>query len=154
LNPLPVLGREFACPTEPDLIGVARWFAGLLEWGDVCLLEGEMGSGKTFFTTHVYAVMGGDPRQVSSPSYSLVNEYPLTGGLIGGSFFHVDLYRLDGLLEEDDVSQECWMDPHGYSFIEWAGRFPEWKPEKGYHIRLWHLENGRGVRIDRLGKKP
>ena len=105
-----------------------------------------MGSGKTFFTTHVYEALGENPRLVSSPSYSLVNEYPLAEG----AMLHVDLYRLEGMLEEDDVSQEQWMAPDGLSFIEWAGRFPEWQPEKGYYIRLCHLEKGRGVTISPL----
>lgn len=105
-----------------------------------------MGSGKTFFSTHVYHALGGDPRIVSSPSYSLVNEYPLDQGM----FYHVDLYRLDGMLEEDDVSQDTWMEPKGISFIEWAGRFPDWKPQHGYHLKLAHLKKGRGIEINPL----
>lgn len=138
--------QEIYCEDEASLIKIAREFAPLLRKGDVCLLEGEMGSGKTFFTTHVYEALGGDPRAVTSPSYSLVNEYPIKEGTL----YHVDLYRLNGMLEEDDVSQDSWMAPEGFSFIEWAGRFPDWRPDRGYHINLWHLERGRGLKLTEL----
>ncbi|MBF0199311.1 MAG: tRNA (adenosine(37)-N6)-threonylcarbamoyltransferase complex ATPase subunit type 1 TsaE [Planctomycetes bacterium] len=139
--------QTITCPTEQDLIDVSREFSTHLKQGDVCLMHGDVGAGKTFFTTAAVAALGGDARIVGSPSFTLVNIYPFPQGEI----YHVDLYRLDGLVEEDDVSQEDWMCPEqGMSFIEWAERLEGWKPEQGYALYFNHLNQGRSVRIEPL----
>jgi tRNA threonylcarbamoyladenosine biosynthesis protein TsaE len=142
-------GREIVCENEAELAEVARAFSKQLHAGDVCLMYGEVGAGKTFFTTHVYAALGGRPEITGSPSYTLVHEYPLTKWMV----YHVDLYRLEGLVDEDDISQDQWMFPErGISFIEWAERLGDWLPERGYRIELRHLDEGRGIRIERVGE--
>jgi tRNA threonylcarbamoyl adenosine modification protein YjeE len=136
------------CKSEEALSLMAREFSQMLSIGDVVLLNGEMGTGKTFFTTHVYEALGGDPRYACSPSFTLVNHYELPKEV---DFFHIDLYRLDGFLEEDELDQDRWMNPHtGYSFVEWPERAGDWLPEKGFQIELEHAGIGRNIRIERL----
>ena len=73
----------------------------------LCLLHGPIGAGKTFFTSNVFNALGGKPEYVGSPTFTLVNVYPLNEKQI----YHIDLYRLEGVVEEDDVSQDLWMEP-------------------------------------------
>lgn len=143
-----LLGQYITCPTPEDLTQVAIAFSKQLKISDICLLDGEMGAGKTYFSSQVYLALGGHPQYPCSPTFTLVNQYPLANGL---NFFHVDLYRLEGVTEEDELDQDDWMNPtQGYSFIEWPERMSHWKPERGYRIQLEHLNEGRSIRIDQL----
>lgn len=145
-----VFGRRILCAGERDLAELAEKFSSLLSNGDVCLLFGEMGSGKTAFAQGVFLALGGDGRLFSSPTFSLVNTYPLPGC----AMHHVDLYRLAGIHDHDDLSQESWLSPKGaFSFVEWAERLGGWEPGQGYKIEFFHHEKGRQVEIRRLGAK-
>jgi len=140
-------GERLTCADQASLAEKARLFASELKKGDVCLLYGPIGAGKTFFTSQVYEALGGKKQYVGSPTFTLVNVYPLNDEQI----YHVDLYRLEGVIEQDDISQDLWMDPvNGISFIEWAERLGAWLPERGFSIALDHLESGRSILIDKL----
>jgi len=85
----------------------------------VFLLSGELGSGKTVFAKGVAAGIGIDPDDVTSPTYTLVNQY--TGRL---RLYHLDLYRLAGSedeLRELGVDEMCSED-QAVVIIEWPGR--------------------------------
>jgi tRNA threonylcarbamoyladenosine biosynthesis protein TsaE len=99
-------------------------------------------------STEVVKCLGGDERLVGSPSFTLVNIYPISMG----QFYHIDLYRLQGVVDEDDIDQDQWMepDPHSISFIEWAERLDDWEPQQGYRCMIRHLEDGRCVRLERI----
>lgn len=144
-----LLGREIRCPEPDDLKNLALSFAEALKGGEVCLMYGEVGAGKTFFTTALVEALGGDSRMVASPSFTLVNEYDLVKGRV---LHHVDLYRLDGVVEEDAIDQEWWMEPEGedISCVEWAERLGDWRPEQGYALHFSHGDPGRVVRIELL----
>lgn len=138
-------GETFDCLDEAVLASKAQQFAKILKPGDICLLYGSIGAGKTFFTSNVFEALGGDAKYVGSPTFTLVNVYPLNETQV----YHVDLYRLDGVVEQDDVSQDLWMNPgQGHSFIEWAERLDSWQPESGYNIFLEHLDQGRSLKIE------
>ena len=80
------------CAGEEDTRRLGASLAGRLSAGDVVLLEGELGAGKTAFVKGLAAGLGLDPEDVSSPSFTLVHEY----GPVGKPpvLVHVDLYRL------------------------------------------------------------
>ena len=133
---------------EGDLRRLSAAFARRLKKNDVCLLYGEMGAGKTFFTAGVVAALGGDMADFSSPTFNLTHIYTTSLGL----FYHVDLYRLTEVIEEDDISQDMWLEPRGgLSFIEWAERLGDWKPTFGYRLFFEHAEKGRNLRIEAVG---
>lgn len=132
------------CKEEEELLALARQFSRWLREGDVCLLYGEMGAGKTFFTTEVYKSLGGDINEVSSPTFTLVNQYPLGDKEI----YHIDLYRVQHVEAMDDISQESWMNPvKAISFIEWSERLSHWKPDRGYELHFAHENPGRSLKI-------
>ena len=86
--------------------------------GTVLALTGELGSGKTAFVQGLARGLDvPDNYYITSPSYTLVNEYP-------GRFplFHVDLYRLDSLLDVEDIGLYEMLTAKGVVAIEWAER--------------------------------
>ena len=96
---------------------MARDLAPQLNAGDVLLLSGNLGAGKTAFVRGLAAGLGIDPDDVSSPTFTLVHEY--RGGRL--TLYHVDLYRLDGAATEDLGLEEMGV-KDGVLAIEWPDR--------------------------------
>ncbi len=109
--------------------GLAREIAQGLAPGEVILLEGDLGAGKTTFIQGLAQGLGvPEDYYVSSPTFALINEYP---GRI--TLFHVDLYRLESE-EVKDLGLEDLLG-QGVIAIEWAERLPFSFP-KGLRIRI------------------
>ena len=105
---------------ETALRKLAARLAETLEPGDVVLLSGEVGAGKTTFVRAAAAALGVRER-VTSPTYQLARGYE--GAVDGRSVAvnHLDLYRLEGLEEEDALEIADYLDPEAVTFMEWAG---------------------------------
>ena len=103
-----------------------------LAGGEVLLLSGPLGAGKTIFVKGLAGSLGIDAEEVTSPSFTLVNPY--TGRL---RLFHIDLYRLDrGALAAHAVDlDELLMDEQAVIVIEWAERLGR------YHLpaNVWRI---------------
>ena len=91
--------------------------------GAVVLLYGELGAGKTAFVRGLAEGLGADPTEVSSPTFTLIQEY--AGRL---PLYHVDLYRLERA-EVDDLGLDELEAGAGVVAIEWADRLP--RPVEG-----------------------
>jgi tRNA threonylcarbamoyladenosine biosynthesis protein TsaE len=109
--------------SESETAGVARMFAARLRPGTVVLLYGGLGAGKTAFVRGLAEGLGLDPADVSSPTFTLVQEYRGDRPLI-----HVDLYRLDSR-EVDDLGLEDLGVEDAVVAIEWADRLPRAIPD-------------------------
>lgn len=104
---------------EAALSNLAARVAGVLEPGDVVVLSGEVGAGKTTFVRSAARALGVKER-VTSPTYQLARGYE---GIVGGhrvSVNHLDLYRLEGLESRDVLELDDYLDPRAVTFIEWA----------------------------------
>ena len=102
--------------------------AGLVRGGDAIALIGDLGAGKTTFVTGLVAALGGGT--ATSPTFSLVNEYP--GGRL--VVWHVDLYRIERAAELAELGLDDVIgDPRGICVIEWANRFDVLP---GDHLRI------------------
>ncbi len=125
--------------------GFAARLAAELGPGAVLALAGEMGAGKTTF---VQGLAAGweveDLRQVVSPTYTLVNEYPGPRGVL----YHLDFYRLDSAASARALGlDELVGGRQGLVVIEWADRFPELVPGGALWVRL-HRGLGTQRRIE------
>jgi len=103
--------------SEEDTQAVARDLASTLEAGDVVLLSGTLGAGKTAFVRGLAAGLGIDPEEVCSPTFTLVHEY--RGGRL--TLYHADLYRLDKAATGDLGLEEMGV-TDGVLAIEWPDR--------------------------------
>lgn len=105
--------------SESDTAAVGRNLARDLPKGSVVLLTGDLGAGKTVFVRGMAEGLGADPADVSSPTFTLIQEY--RGGRL--TLFHVDLYRLQSK-EADDLGLDEIAASGGVVAIEWPDRLP------------------------------
>jgi tRNA threonylcarbamoyladenosine biosynthesis protein TsaE len=101
---------------------IARQIAATLRPGDVLLLSGDLGAGKTTFVRGLAEGLGIDPGEVSSPTFTLVHEY--RGGRL--TLYHADFYRLEKGGTDDLGLEECGVD--GVLAIEWPNRLEHEMP--------------------------
>lgn len=117
--------------SEDETFALAQAFAATLQPGDVVLLHGTLGAGKTAFVRGLAAGLGIDPDEVSSPTFTLVHEYG--GGRL--KLYHADLYRLDRAATEDLGLEEMGA-RDGVLAIEWPERLARDLP----HARTVRIE--------------
>jgi tRNA threonylcarbamoyladenosine biosynthesis protein TsaE len=103
--------------SEEETQGVARELAATLRAGDVLLLSGDLGAGKTTFVRGLAEGLGINPGEVSSPTFTLVHEY--RGRAL--TLYHADLYRLEHAAT-DDLGLEEFGVKDGVLAIEWPDR--------------------------------
>jgi tRNA threonylcarbamoyladenosine biosynthesis protein TsaE len=105
----------------------------------VVALYGDLGAGKTLFTQALARALG-VTQPVTSPTFTLINEYALPDG---GVLYHVDLYRLrDPIPEAIDLGLEELFDV-GIVVIEWADRIAPLLPEERIDVHLAHAGDTR-----------
>jgi tRNA threonylcarbamoyladenosine biosynthesis protein TsaE len=97
--------------------------AALLRPGDVLLLRGDLGAGKTAFSQGVARALGCTQR-VTSPTFTLCQVYPLGGGPIS-ALLHIDLYRVGHLAELDDLGVDEALADGAVALVEWGDLAPE-----------------------------
>jgi tRNA threonylcarbamoyladenosine biosynthesis protein TsaE len=122
--------RRSASPTATEAVGAE--LARALKAGDVVLLSGPLGAGKTCFTKGLAQGLGADPELVLSPTFSLVRE--LTGGRL--ALHHVDLYRLQGPQEMEALGLDELFDGDGVSVVEWPERLGPLAPAGAWRVAL------------------
>ncbi len=109
---------QTTCQDVEATRSLGRCVAGLLQPGDVLLLEGDLGAGKTTFTQGLAAAVGVDAA-VTSPTFTLMNIYPTTSGF---DLVHVDVYRLERLSEVVDLGLGEILDDGAVVVVEWGDR--------------------------------
>jgi len=130
--------------TEADTAAVGRRLATTLEPGTAVLLEGALGAGKTAFVRGMADGFGLDPSDVSSPTFTIVQEY--RGRTV--TLQHVDLYRLSPA-EVADLALEDLLDDRSVMAIEWAGHLPRRPVGTVVRVTIEHTPTGRSITIDR-----
>ena len=104
--------------SEDDTAAVARDLAQQLGPDTVVLLTGDLGAGKTAFVRGLAEGLGADPAEVSSPTFTLIQEY--RGGRL--TLHHIDLYRLTPR-EVDDLGLDDLIVEGGVVAVEWPDRW-------------------------------
>ena len=119
-----------------------------LAGGEILLLDGGFGAGKTVLTKGIAAGLGIDEREVTSPSFTLVNRH--TEGRL--TLYHLDLYRLrEGFSAADAVDlDEILADEHSVVVIEWAERIAGYRfpPAASWRVQI-EGDEPRRIRITR-----
>lgn len=116
--------------SETMLIG--EKLAKKLKPGDMIALSGNLGSGKTTFTKGIGKGLGvKDPRHINSPTFVLIKEYK---GKI--PLYHLDLYRLDGPKEIENLAIEEYIYGDGVTVIEWAEKIKCILPKKHILVKF------------------
>lgn len=129
-----------AADTEAVAETLARGFRG----GEVVLLSGELGAGKTTFVRGLARGLGADPEEVASPTFVLLTSYP--GRL---RLHHADLYRLRGTGDEQELGLEELPGRGGVLAVEWAERLSDLPWARVLRVTLDHAGgDARRVRIE------
>ncbi len=124
---------------------IAAEFSRTLKGGEVILLRGELGSGKTTFVQGLAKALGYDG-PVRSPTFTLVNVYPAAHQRIK-CIVHADFYRLKDPSELEPLALEEYLDPSTIFLVEWP-RWLESRIKLVYHkIELIPMNSGRIITI-------
>ncbi len=135
--------------SEAETAAVGRGIANSLAPGSVLLLFGDLGAGKTAFVRGLAEGLGVAPEEVSSPTFTLMQEY--RGGRV--PLVHVDLYRLNDPREIDDLGlEELGLD--SVLAIEWAEKLPR-AVVGAVEVRIEHAAGDtRSIAITELPEYP
>ena len=124
--------------SEQETHEYAMNFAKDISAPAILLLEGELGTGKTCFTRGLCEGLGGDPRQVSSPTFAIVQEYDIKEN---NRLVHIDAYRLSN---EDELEAIGWdellQDNNAIIAIEWPSRIKNSIPKNARTIKIYHVD--------------
>jgi tRNA threonylcarbamoyladenosine biosynthesis protein TsaE len=115
--------------TEALAADLGRRFCG----GEVVLLSGELGAGKTAFVRGLARGVGADPEEVASPTFVLLTQYP--GRL---TLHHADLYRLAGNGDDHELGLEDLPGPGAVLAVEWAERLSDIPWRETWRVSLAH----------------
>lgn len=113
---------------------------------NILLLNGDLGAGKTTFTKFLLARLGSSD-EVSSPTYSIVNEYDTENGKV----YHFDLYRMSSIEEVYDIGIEEYLYNGFLNIIEWAGVYlPELYDTPYHQLDIEEKEGKRYVKFETI----
>ena len=135
---------EIVTHNEQETSAAGERFAAQIKPGDFVLLFGDLGAGKTAFVRGLAKALGASPDDVSSPTFTIVQEYhgPVT-------VHHVDLYRLKPS-EVEDLGLDELAEGSAVVAIEWAERWTD-PPVAAWVIRMEHAgEDRRRISIHQL----
>lgn len=113
------------CGSEALTAALAKGLADVLAPGDRVALVGELGAGKTTLTRHLAAALGVPHASVSSPTFVLINVYPIgQGRLAGVNLIHADFYRLTSEEDLEPTGLDHLLAVPSVLLAEWATRAP------------------------------
>ncbi|MBE9536315.1 MAG: tRNA (adenosine(37)-N6)-threonylcarbamoyltransferase complex ATPase subunit type 1 TsaE [Proteobacteria bacterium] len=128
---------------------LGRELGSVVRAGDMIALSGELGAGKTTFVKALATGLGISEDDVSSPSYTLLNEYD---GRI--PMYHFDLYRLEGADDVDDLGFDEYMDGDGLAVVEWADVAPQILPSEYLEIKIMIKgKESRNLELKGIGER-
>lgn len=142
---------NFISKSEQDTLDFAKNLASKLHKGDIIILTGELGSGKTKFTQGILEYFG-LADEISSPTFTIVNEYNSLANL---NIYHFDVYRLSDIDEFYAIGGEEYFE-NGICIIEWGEIIKEALPHDYINITFEKKDdddNYRLIKVETFGEK-
>ena len=127
----------FISKSSEETLKFGEEYAKTLSGGDVVLLNGEMGAGKTVFAKGVAAGLG-IVDEILSPTYAYMNDYY-------GKLYHFDCYRLSCGEQADGLGLTDYFYAGGVCLIEWAENISSVLPEKVKRVTINKIKDGRQI---------
>jgi len=140
--------RAIVCRSAAQTRALGKKLGRMVRGGEIVGLTGDLGSGKTCFVRGVAEGAGvGKEAWIRSPTFTLINEYD---GRV--PVYHVDLYRIGGAQELEELNLREYLYGDGVSLIEWFERMPPGEVDEWLGIHFEHGgENERSVTIEAHG---
>ena len=136
--------KEYISKSRDETLEIAKEFAKNLSVGDIVLLNGDLGAGKTVFVKGVTDYFSNGKAVAVSPTFLIVNVYE-----ISPEIYHFDLYRINDVSELDAIGAEEYFYGDGISFVEWPERASGMFPSFAKKIYIEKVnENIRKIRIE------
>ena len=142
--------QSLICKNENETRGFAKNLASILKKGDVIVLSGELGAGKTKFVEGILEHFNLQD-EISSPTFTIVNEYQNDEINI----YHFDLYRLSDIYEFENIGGEEYFNK-GICIFEWGELIEDILPNDYIKIkfeRIGNEDNYRKLNIETFGEK-
>ena len=128
-----------------ETILFGKQFAERLQPSSVVCLQGDLGAGKTHFVKGIASFFGIDPVEVSSPTFTLINEY--RGSI---PIYHFDCYRINNEQEAQEIGTEDYLYGDGISVVEWPQKIGNLLPTDSVWVTITHKsEYQREITIER-----
>ncbi|MHB1157372.1 MAG: tRNA (adenosine(37)-N6)-threonylcarbamoyltransferase complex ATPase subunit type 1 TsaE [Phycisphaerales bacterium] len=128
---------ELVSTSVERTVALGRAVARIVQPGDVIALRGELGAGKTQWVRGLAEGLGADPRNVSSPTFVMMQEYA-TACL---PVLHIDAYRIHSMNDLETTGWTTEVAAQSVSVIEWAGRIASELPADRLDIDLEHIDD-------------
>jgi tRNA threonylcarbamoyladenosine biosynthesis protein TsaE len=132
-NYLEEMEHKIVIPDISALDRAAREFLGQIGERKLVAFHAPMGAGKTTFTTAVCRALGVEADAVSSPTFSIVNEYRTKDG---ESIFHFDFYRINKVAEALDIGFYDYIDSGYLCLMEWPENIEDIIPDETVRVRI------------------
>ena len=126
--------------SEGETLKIASEFAGELSAGDIVLLDGDLGAGKTVFSKGIVSALSNGKITAVSPTFVLVNVYETNPPI-----YHFDLYRIADVSELDAIGAEEYFYSDGISLVEWPSRAEDIFPSSTIKVYIEKVDNEKRI---------
>ena len=126
---------KFISNSSEETYAFAMEYAKTLKAGDVLLLDGDMGAGKTVFAKGIAKGLGIE-EEVTSPTYAYMNDYE-------GRLFHYDCYRIESVEQAESLGLADYFYMGGICLVEWAQNVAPLLPKTVKRVRILKIGDGQ-----------
>ncbi len=134
---------------EAAMITLAESLAANINAGDCFALHGELGAGKSFLARAMMRALGVTDEALPSPTFAIIQEYESNSEL---KLAHMDWYRLEDVMDVDNLGVTEFFAAPWVSLIEWSERAPELLPQSTTHIYIELDDTDINIRHIRIEK--
>lgn len=134
---------RFVLENLAEIQKIAPSFLAALGTNKIIAFQGQMGAGKTTFIQGLLAYMSVEDH-VSSPTFSIVNEYYSE---VYGKVYHFDFYRLNNETEALDIGVDEIFDENAYCFMEWPDKIANLLPENSVFVSIESINDVRIINL-------